>query len=139
MRLLYKGKRFWYNIIMEVGRPRKTLSELPEDWYNYVLDEMAQGASLEEIKAYLNISNDLHARWMIDEKEYSETIKRGLELSKSWWMKKGRTELSNKEFSATLWYMNMKNRFGWKDRQDVTTNDKDLPTPILGGLTQDKE
>lgn len=22
---------------------------------------------------------------------------------------------------------------GWKDRQDVTTNDKDIPTPIYGG------
>lgn len=22
---------------------------------------------------------------------------------------------------------------GWKDRSDVTTNDKDIPTPILGG------
>lgn len=124
---------------MEVGRPKKTLAELPEDWYNYVLTEMSQGASLEEIKAYLSVSNDVHTRWMNEEKEYMETIKRGLELSKAWWMKKGRIELSNKEFSATLWYMNMKNRFGWKDRQDVTTNDKDLPTPILGGLTQDKE
>ena len=124
---------------MEVGRPMKTLAELPEDWYNYVLTEMSQGASLEEIKAYLSVSNDVHTRWMNEEKEYMETIKRGLELSKAWWMKKGRIELSNKEFSATLWYMNMKNRFGWKDRQDVTTNDKDLPTPILGGLTQDKE
>lgn len=30
----------------------------------------------------------------------------------------------------------MKNRFGWKDRQDVTTNDKDLPIPILGGVRE---
>jgi hypothetical protein len=97
---------------------------------------MTEGASLEEIKAYLNISNNLHTRWMTEEPEYRETIKRGEELSKAWWHKKGRVNLENKDFSATLWYMNMKNRFGWKDRQDVTTNDKDLPTPILGGVAK---
>ena len=42
----------------------------------------------------------------------------------------------NKEFNYTGWYMNMKNRFNWKDRQDVTTNDKDMPTPILGGISR---
>jgi hypothetical protein len=118
------------------GRPQKDLTELPEDWYDYILTEMEQGASLEEVKAHFGISNDLHTRWMKDEKEYSETIKRGVELSHAWWLLKGRKNLENKEFSATLWYMNMKNRFNWKDRQDVTTNDKDLPTPLLSGMSR---
>lgn len=115
------------------GRPRKDLDILPEDWHDTILKEMSEGASLEEIKAILNISNDLHARWMKDELQYSETIKRGEELSKAWWHNQGRKNLANKDFSATLWYMNMKNRFGWKDRQDITTNDKDMPAPIYGG------
>ena len=102
-----------------MGRPKKDLSELPKDWYTQVLSEMQQGASLEEIKTLLNISNDLHTRWMKDEEEYSETIKRGIELSKAWWMKQGRANLQNKDFSATLWYMNMKNRFGWKDKSET--------------------
>lgn len=102
-----------------MGRPRKDLTELPADWYDQVLSEMQNGASLEEIKTLLNISNDLHTRWMKDEEAYSETIKRGIELSKAWWMKQGRTNLENKDFSATLWYMNMKNRFGWKDKSET--------------------
>jgi len=119
-----------------VGKPRKQLESLPNGWQDYIIDEMSQGASLEEIKAYLNISNDVHTRWVNEELPYQETIKRGIELSKAWWMKKGRTELENKDFSYTGWYMNMKNRFMWKDRQDVTTNDKDLPTPILNGISK---
>lgn len=102
-----------------MGRPRKDLTDLPADWYDQVLSEMQEGASLEEIKTLLNISNDLHTRWMKDEEAYSETIKRGIELSKAWWMKQGRTNLENKDFSATLWYMNMKNRFGWKDKSET--------------------
>lgn len=32
---------------------------------------------------------------------------------------------------------NLKNNFGWRDKieTDLTTNGKDLPTPILGGIT----
>lgn len=114
------------------GRPRKDLSELQPEWYTLVLTEMAEGASLDEIKTILNISNDLHTRWMEDEPEYSETIKRGIELSKAWWQKQGRTNLTNKDFSATLWYMNMKNRFGWRDRvdQDITSGGEKL-SPLL--------
>lgn len=35
---------------------------------------------------------------------------------------------------------NAKNNFGWRDRSetDITTNGKDLPTPILGGASNTK-
>lgn len=117
------------------GRPLKDLSELPKDWQERVITEMAEGASLDEIKAILNISNDLHTRWMKDEPEFSETIKEGMKLCKAWWQRQGRTNLKDKSFSATLWYMNMKNRFGWRDNVDHTTQGKALPTPILGGTS----
>lgn len=31
---------------------------------------------------------------------------------------------------------NLKNNYGWKDRTDITSNDKELPTPILNGLSR---
>jgi hypothetical protein len=120
---------------MKVGRPQKDLTELPDGWYDYVLTEMGLGASLEEIKAYFSISNDLHTRWIKEEEEYSETIKRGIELSKAWWLRKGRTELENKEFSYTGWYMNMKNRFGWRDKTESDIKLEQV-TPILGGAAK---
>ena len=46
-------------------------------------------------------------------------------------MKQGRKNLENKEFNSTLWYMNMKNRFGWKDRNDLTTNDKEIQPVVV--------
>jgi hypothetical protein len=115
-----------------MARPKKETTQLANDWQELVLTEMEHGASLQEVKVLLGISNDLYDRWMKEDIEFSETIKRGKELSEAWWLKQGRTNLSNKEFSPTLWYMNMKNRFGWRDRSENETRIT-LPTPILGG------
>ena len=40
--------------------------------------------------------------------------------------------------NATGPIFNLKNNYGWKDKSetDLTTNGKDLPTPILGGLSR---
>jgi len=114
----------------KVGRPKKEVSELWDGWYKDILELYEMGASDVEVKALIytklgSFSNDLWDRWLKEEPEFSETIKVGKLISESWWQKKGRTELGNKEFSYTGWYMNMKNRFKWTDRQEtenVNTN-----------------
>ena len=109
-----------------MARPKKTLSEakenLPKNWYEQILTEYSEGASDVEIRAMLigwldSFSLDLWKRWIEEEEEFSLTIKKGKQLSEAWWVKSGRKNLQNKDFSATLFYMNMKNRFGWADKQ----------------------
>ena len=85
-----------------------------------------QGAADVEVKALIyewrgKFSNDLWDRWMKDEPEFSETIKTGKLLSEAWWNKEGRTNLKIRDFNYTGWYMQMKNRFGWKDTQQIDT------------------
>jgi hypothetical protein len=119
-----------------VGRPPEDLSSLPDEWYIDVLDLYNAGASDAEIKALIyrwrgSFSNDLWDRWIADYEEFSEAIKTGRLLAEGWWHQNGRTNLQNKEFNYTGWYMQMKNRFGWRDRTDHTTNDKDMPNIAL--------
>lgn len=113
------------------GRPKETFQEakenFPTDWFDLILDEYSEGASDVEIKALIwkwrgSFSNDLWDRWMKEEPEFSETIKQGRVFSNCWWEKKGRKNLENKDFSATLFYMNMKNRFGWSDKVNQEIN-----------------
>jgi hypothetical protein len=112
------------------GRPKITLEHLPKKWDELILSNMEQGASLDEIHTLMGISHETHRRLMQDHPEYFATIKRGVQLSKTWWLRVGRTQLFNKEFSYTGWYMNMKNRFGWTDKQehDVTIS---VPARII--------
>ena len=54
----------------------------------------------------------------------------GMELSEAWWLKAGREGLSlGKFFGSSLYYMNMKNRFGWAEKMKT-----DLGEETLKGL-----
>ena len=118
------------------GRP-KAIFDLPENWYNEVLNLYKEGASDVEIKALIyqwrgSFSNDLWERWLKEEEQFSETIKMGKLISEAWWSKSGRKNLENRDFNYTGWYMNMKNRFGWTDKQavDITSQGDKMTPPI---------
>jgi hypothetical protein len=107
---------------MPAGRPLETIEDLWKGWYNDILGLYMEGASDVEIKALIwkkrgSFSNTLWDRWMAEEPQFSETIKMGKLLSEAWWKREGRENLKVTQFNYTGWYMNMRNRFGWADRQ----------------------
>ena len=123
-----------------MGRPKEDLSTLPEGWQAFIINLYAEGASDVEVKALIHdwrdtFSNDLWERWMAEEPNFSETIKRGRELSAAWWERMGRKNLKDREFNYTGWYMNMKNRFGWADKQqtDITTQGEKIQITFESG------
>jgi hypothetical protein len=83
---------------------------------------LREGYSKTELAAALDLPN----RETINEyaekyQDFGDALKVGLMYSEAWWMGKGRENILNKEFNSTLWYMNMKNRFGWKDKVENNT------------------
>lgn len=113
---------------MPAGRPKIQLSDLAEGWQAKVLALYEQGGSDLEVRAscfrtekdpYYVMSDDLFYRLLEEEEEFSRTIKNGRGLAQLWWEANGRTNLKDKEFNPTLWYMNMKNRYGWADKKEV--------------------
>lgn len=117
---------------MPGGRPKIKLSILWEGWYNDVLNLYREGADDVEVRAMIaehridqddakkkTYSWDLWDRFIEDHEEFSETIKTGRLLSEAFFKKIGRKNLENRDFNYTGWYMQMKNRFGWKDKQET--------------------
>ena len=105
------------------GRPKAPL-DLPQGWEKTVLEIYEEGGSDVEVKAWIfkqrgSFSADLWERWLKEEPQFSDTIKNGKLLCEAWWVKNGRENLKTTKFNYVGWYMNMKNRFGWKDKQEV--------------------
>lgn len=105
----------------QVGRPTKYRPEMCDT----IIEMMRDGAAKVEVCAAIGITQETMRVWAADPKkpEFSEALKVGLELSEAWWCSRGRLNLENREFNATLWYMNMKNRHGWRDKHEHSGND----------------
>lgn len=120
------------------GRPKVFAEDLPDGWQAKVLELAEVGASDVELRAELGISRALWDRLLDEDEAFSTTIKRAADLCQAWWERQGRTSLTEKDFSATLWYMNMKNRFGWRDRQEVSGPEGEPLFKVYGGIDPDR-
>ena len=100
------------------GRPLKKLKDLPEGWENTIINLSKEGASIVELAVALDISRQTLNNLSERDEYFLDTIKKCKRYCEAWWLSKGRTELDNRDFSYTGWYMNMKNRFGWADKQE---------------------
>ena len=97
------------------GRPTKYRSEMCS-----ILEAMMrEGTSQIEVMAEIDISEDTFYRWKKESVEFSESVARGKLLSQAWWERMGRVNLENTKFNYRGWYMNMKNRFQWTEKQDT--------------------
>jgi hypothetical protein len=111
------------------GAPSKYNPSMCED----VLEYMKQGDSKIAVAAKLNISRDTLYEWAKEHKEFSDTIKRGVDLSQAFWEDLGKELVLAGQGNATAWIYNMKCRFreDWADltKTDITSGGK----PIMGG------
>ena len=101
------------------GRPLITLKDLPDGWEESIINLSKKGASIVELAVELDISRQTLYNLSERDKHFLDTIKKCKRYCEAWWLSKGRTELENREFSYTGWYMNMKNRFGWADKKEI--------------------
>lgn len=96
------------------------MNNLIHGWDRTVLQEYANGASDEEVALALKITmkrfNDLYAT----DNAFMEVVDTGRGWAKAYWLKVGRENLNDKTFNGQLWYNNMKNRWGWADKSEVS-------------------
>lgn len=103
-----------------VGHP----TDYKPEYCEKVIKLLNKGYSIAELARYFKVAIQTIYNWQDKHPEFLEAIKKGVGFSQGWWEKHGRQNIHNKDFNSTLWYMNMKNRFGWKDKAETTHNVK---------------
>lgn len=96
-----------------------------------VTDFLKKGYSRQVISAHLGIHYNTLARWEKEHPELQEAIAEGMVYSQLWWETLGIKAAQGrvKNFNASAWIFNMKNRFGWKDKTELS-GDEDKPISV---------
>lgn len=115
--------------IRPVGRPKKTLNDLPTNWKLIVEDLGKRGRFDMDAKLALGLSNDTFDRFLEDEPEFLEAISLMRQYSESWWTSisiKSFEQGTSKNINSNLYALMLRNAFkkNWNEAQtkvDITT------------------
>jgi hypothetical protein len=110
--------------IIHKGREALTCDDLPNGWWNTLLELGKKGCTKIQMTLALDVSVSVRNNLIKNDDEFSFLWEKSCMLSEAWWENTGKQNLTNKDFSATLWYMNMKNRFKWRDKAEITLEAK---------------
>lgn len=112
----------------------KYTEEILKKTEEYILScSMAQMElpTIEGLALCLGVNDDTLVEWSKKYDEFKVLYKKLMMTQKVQLINNG--AYGGKEINAAMFIFLLKNNHGMKDRTDVTTNDKDLPTPIYGG------
>ena len=116
------------------GRPTKYDPSFVAAVDEYILTtgkEQTHLSKIESFALYINVNKSTLYDWKKLYPEFSNALDRLM-------LKQGEQLIDDgiyggKEVNATIVKLLLQNNHGMKERSDVTTNDKELPTPIYGG------
>lgn len=126
-------------------RPGQPTKYRPE-YCQMLVDHMTKGFSYETFGSTIGVARATVFNWEKDNPQFLDAKKRAFDNCQLFWEKIGidnivslsknvREGNVSKSVTKTLntgaWIFNMKNRFRWTDRMEVTSNDE--PTPIIVG------
>lgn len=109
--------------ISKRGRPTK----FKEEYCEMLVDHMSQGLSFETFGAVVGIYKEALYNWVYKNENFANAKREGSLKSQLFWEKIGIDGTMGKinNFSTGTWIFNMKNRFGWSDKQDVALSSKE--------------
>lgn len=109
-------------------RPSKYKKEFDDG----IIAHMEKGLSFETYAAIISVHRDTLYQWVKDYPEFSDAVKIAKAKCELFWEQLGLNYIthtdskfeSTPKINSAIYIFNMKNRFGWKDRQDVTADVK---------------
>lgn len=115
-----------------VGRPTKYDPAMCKE----VVRWMGMGYSKEATAAALNIGKTSFFKYIDEFPEFANAVREGESRNLLFWEGAGLSGMYAEKFSAPVWIFNMKNRFKWSDRQEIT-GDPERPQQVQHHVTVD--
>lgn len=86
-----------------------------------LIDHMAKGLSYETFGAVIDCGKSTLYRWETDHPEFWDAKEKGLAKSQQFMELHGLAGMKNEIpfFNDRIWSLMMKNRYGWRDKQDI--------------------
>lgn len=119
---------------MKVGRPTKYDPSLVDEVFRYLETtgkEQMHLPKIESFALYIGVHKDTLYEWAKKYPKFSDAL--GIILQRQAEQLIDDGIYGGKEVNSTIVKLLLQNNHGMKERQDHTTNDKPLPTPIYGG------
>lgn len=108
------------------GRP----SLYKPEYCQMLIDHMSTGLSYNTFVVVAKVNLDTLYEWEKQHPEFSEAKKEAFAHAQSYWERLGQALVTGvTKGSAAAWIFNMKNRFKWTDRQDITSGGNEIPRP----------
>lgn len=115
-----------------VGRPSKYQESFNEALERYLETTGKEQCSLPTIQGFalwIGVDDETLTEWAKIHPEFSATLRKLKHIQAKQLIDDG--IYGGKEINATIVKLLLQNNHGMKERTDTTTNDKDLPIPIL--------
>jgi hypothetical protein len=102
-----------------------SMNQQEPNLYDQIEYAYEEGASDAEVCKILKVRpRDFEQKYQTNP-AFRELIDIGRMRRKAYWMEQGRLNLFNPKFNRNLWLDFMKNEFGWADKSEVVTNERD--------------
>jgi hypothetical protein len=98
------------------GRPK---IQFNPEWHERLIKHCSTGLSFEAFAGVIGVSVDTLYQWLKTNNEFSDTKKIADAKCRYFWEAMAIANLKNKNFQTGTWIFNMKNRFGWRDVQEL--------------------
>lgn len=120
------------------GRPTK----YKQEYCQQLIDHMAQGLSFESFAGVIGVHDETLRNWSTKYPEFFAARKIGYAKNQVFWEKLGLAGAAGKVdgFNSAAWIFNMKNRFRWRDRQEIEhggSMELNVPTVVFKVDEQD--
>lgn len=106
-----------------MARPSKYARAWNKSTIPAVEELFRNGGSIVEACQIMGIGRETFYRWMKDptKTSFRSKMEANLMASEAWWLRQGRENIGNRQFNATLYNLNMVNRFKWNSAQTEQT------------------